>query len=157
MQVPGGLERVALDADGRPGSTRRVPRPPGATVLDVRLDGSWLVRQADDEGGSLLELWPQGDSSRAVVGGTEPLGTSDPLTAASPDGAWRAACGSDDVVILAVVPGSSVRRLTPPFSPGLIQITFVSDNQTIVMLSRDHRVYEWDLPAAARGLESLGF
>jgi hypothetical protein len=157
VQVPGGLERVAIDADGRPGAARRVPRPPGATVLDVRLDGSWLVRQADDEGGSFVELWPQGDSARAVAAGTEPLGSSDPLTAASPDGAWRAACGSDDVVVLASVAGSSVRRLTPPFLPGVLHIAFVSDCRKIVMLSRDHRIFEWDLPAAARGLESLGF
>jgi hypothetical protein len=74
VQVPGGLERVGLDADGRPGASRRVPRPPGATVLDVRMDGAWLVRQADDEGGSFLELWPHGDSARAVAAGTEARG-----------------------------------------------------------------------------------
>jgi hypothetical protein len=157
VQMPGGLEHVALDADGRPGATRRVPRPAGATVLDVQVDGSWLVRQADDEGGGFLEIWPDGESARAVAAGSESLGESAPLTAASPDGAWRAACGSDDVVVLASAAGSSERRLTPPFSPGLIQIVFVSDSQKLVMLSRDHRVFEWDLPAAARGLESLGF
>jgi eukaryotic-like serine/threonine-protein kinase len=157
VQVPGGLERVAIDADGRPGAARRVPRPPGATVLDVRLDGSWLVRLADDEGDSFLEIWPQGDAARAAAAGTEPLGASEPLTAASPDGAWRADCGSDDVVVLASVARPSVRRLTPPFSPGFVRIGFIVDSHKIVMLSRDHRVFEWDLPAAARGLESLGF
>jgi hypothetical protein len=79
------------------------------------------------------------------------------LTASSPDGAWRAACGSDDVVVLVSAAGASVRRLTPPFSPGLIHIAFSTDSQKLVMLSRDHRVFEWDLPAAARGVESLGF
>jgi hypothetical protein len=126
-------------------------------VLDVRLDGSWLVRLSDDEGGRYLELWPEGDAARAVAAGTGLLGASEPLTAASPDGAWRADCRADDVVVLASAAGPSVRRLTPPFTPGFVRIAFIADSQKIVMLSRDHQVFEWDLPAAARGLESLGF
>lgn len=158
VQVPGGLERVVLDAGGRPGAARRVPRPPGATVLDVRSDGAWVVRQADDEGGSSVDFWPQGEAARAVAAGAGEAGERDPLTAVSPDGRWRAVGGPDDVLeLFSSAPGGRVRRLIPPFPAGVVHVSFVDGNQKLVMLTRDHRIFGWDLTEVSRGLGALGF
>ena len=151
LQVPGGLERLAIDESGKPGKTVRVPRIPGSTVLDVVPDG-WLVSVTDDEGGKSCEMWPGGDPEQARP--AEFADESAVVGAAGPDGV-RAVLGSDGVIEVTRVDGNRM-RLVLPHDPGVRAMAFSRDGGRLLVLTRLHRVCTSDLAELSKTLDGMG-
>jgi eukaryotic-like serine/threonine-protein kinase len=151
LQVPGGLERLAIDESGKPGTSKRVPRVPGSTVLDVRGDGSWLVSVTDEEGEKACELWPGGDPDQAQATNL-PGEKSSRITA---EGKGASATLDDDGAIAVLDQGRRM-RLIPPLDPGIRALGFCREGNRLLGLTRLHRVFTWDLAELSKALDELG-
>lgn len=152
LQVPGGLERLAVDESGNPGKTVRVPRVPGSTVLDVLANGDWRVVVTDEEGGKACELWPGGDPDRAQPA-TPPAEAAFRISAAS--GGLSAALVESGVIELRAADGQR-RQLSLPLDPGVKALAFSRDGNQLIVLTRLHRVFSWDLAKFSAALDELG-
>lgn len=151
LQVPGGLERLAVDDAGKPGRTVRVPRVPGSTVLDV-VPGGWRVAVADEDGGKSCELWPGGDPDRARP--TEFPVESTAVTATGPAGVSARLEGDG---VIEVSGGNSGRmRLVLPRDAGVRAMAFSRGGDRLIVLTRLHRVFTWDLATLSATLDDLG-
>lgn len=144
LQVPGGLERVAVDPHGRPGKVEPLTRVPGAVVLDVEPGGDWLVSVPDEEGNPSRERWPGGDSNKAL-----PADAS-----ASPGGSGIEVRGSE--VITTSAAGGPL-RLTLPNPVGIADACMTRDGSQVIALTKDHRVVSWSIQTLARTLDEAGF
>ena len=153
LQVPGGLERVALDAGGIPGAKQRVKRMPGASVRDVRPDGTWVVRVPDEEGHFVHETWPSGDADSAFLLDNAPEPTD--ATTARHQASGRTARWEDGRIHVTGPAGRS-QILTLPDHGGIAALVFSADGQRILGVTRTHRVFFWDLPALAAALSRAG-
>jgi eukaryotic-like serine/threonine-protein kinase len=154
IQVPGGWERMAVDSAGKTGVPARVPKVPGSTVLDVRPDGGWIVSTEDEEGNTTCELWPGGNSDEARPVGSPP----DPdttVTATHPASGQSATLAEGDTIVVRR-PDGSQQRLIPPLDPGVRALRFSSDGQRLLVLTRLHRVFSWDLAELAAALDANG-
>lgn len=151
LQVPGGLEKLGIDAEGKPGVTSRVPRVPGSTVLDVSPEG-WLVAVTDEEGGESHELWPGGDAGQARPVDEPGVHTSGIRTEGE---GGIATLGSDGGIEVQRRDGTKL-RLVPPLDPGIRAMKFSKDGSRLIVLTRLHRVFTWDLAALSATLDGLG-
>ena len=142
VQVPGGLEKLSIDAQGKPGSSTRVPRVPGSSVLDVRPDG-WVVSVSDEDGNQFQELWPDGDPDQAKP--IEATVAKEPPIGARHESSGLTVSLNDGDVIELRYPDGRTMKLTPPMNPGVKALWFSPDAETLVMLTRTHRVFSWDL------------
>jgi WD40 repeat protein len=152
IQVPGGLERLTIGPDGKPGATKRVPRVPGSSVLDVLPDGGWRVSVIDEEGEKSCELWPGGDPEKAqpaeppAMPSTKVTATNGELTATL-----------DGHGAIELVGGDGRRmRLILPLDPGIRALGFSRDGKQLIALTRLHRIFAWDLEELAGRLDELG-
>ena len=154
IQVPGGLERMTIDPKGKPGASLRVPKVPGSTVLDVRPDGGWIVSMQDEDGKTACELWPGGNSEEAhpVEPPPDPEMT---ITATHPASGQSATLAGDDTIVVRRADGS-VLRLIPPLDPGVRALRFSHDGKRLLVLTRVHRVFSWDLTFLAAELDANG-
>ena len=151
LQVPGGLEKLAIDTAGKPGVPSRVPRVPGSTVLDVLPEG-WLVALTDEEGGESHELWPGGDPDQARPAAAPRVKTGGVRTNG---GGGTATLGTDGEIQVQRSDGTRL-RLVPPFEPGIRAMTVSKDGSRLILLTRLHRVFTWDLAALSATLDRLG-
>jgi WD40 repeat protein len=151
LQVPGGLEKLAIDANGNPGVTSRVPRVPGSTVLDVLPEG-WLVAVTDEEGGESHELWPGGDPDQARPASAPGAMASEVRT----KGEGGVATVGNDGAIQVQRPDGTRLRLVPPLEPGIRAMAFSKDGSRLILLTRLHRVFTWDLAGLSAALDRLG-
>ena len=146
VQVPGGLDRVAVNEKGEPEAPKKILRPPGSSVISMLPDGSWLVRILDEDGLQTMERWPNGESSKAL-----PASISDVSPAADlkskihPDGSIR------------VVGDAIPFRLIPPQSATPISLVLSKEGHHLIALCADHRVLAWDLTALRSALMNEGF
>lgn len=146
VQVPGGLERVAVNEKGEPEAPQRIVRPPGSSVSSLLPDGSWLVRILDDEGLQTMERWPNGDSAKAVPASDPPtFPTADSKNKIYPDGS------------IGVVGDAIPFRLIPPQSANPISLALSKEGHLLIALCADHRVLAWNLPALQSTLVNEGF
>ena len=144
VQVPGGLERVPVDASGVPGPPQPVSRPPGSTIVRTDAGGAWLVRLAGDDDTFSWQRWPDGDFRKALD--TEP----DPP--ASPATLTISAGGSIDLI-----PSGIPLRLTPP-PMAIPQSLLLSPDRTLLFtLAAGHRVFTWRLTELTAALDAEGF
>lgn len=153
IQVPGGLERLSLGPDGKPGATKRVPRVPGSSVLDVLPDGGWLVSVRDEEGEKSCELWPGGDPGKAQP--AEPPAEPSPEVTATA-GKLTAMLDDDGAIELLGRDGTRM-RLILPLDPGIRALGFSRDGKQLIALTRLHRIFAWDLEKLSVRLDELGF
>lgn len=154
IQVPGGLERMTIDSAGKPGATVRVPKVPGSTVLDVRPDGGWIVSMQDEDGQTAHELWPGGNSEQAHPVGSPP-DLEMAITATHPASGQSATLAEGDTTVVRRADGS-VMRLIPPLDPGVRALRFSNDGRCLLVLTRLHRVFSWDLTVLAAELDANG-
>ncbi len=153
IQVPGGLERLSIGRDGKPGATKRLPRVPGSSVLDVLPDGGWRVSVIDEEGEKSCELWPGGDPEKAQP--AEPPAARSPKVTAT---AGELTATLDDLGAIELVGADGKRmRLILPLDPGVRALGFSRDGRQLIALTRLHRVFAWDLEKLAVRLDDLGF
>jgi DNA-binding beta-propeller fold protein YncE len=152
LQVPGGWERLAIDAAGKPGPPSRVPKVPGSTVLDVRPDGGWIVAVADESGEQSGELWPGGDPERAQAVPLPPAVS--PAIAAAAAG-LSAVVDDEGAIVVSRADGSRL-RLMPPLDPGIRALRISPDGGRLIVLTRLHRVFSWDLAELSKSLDGLG-
>ncbi len=154
IQIPGGLERMTIDSEGKPGGFLRVSKVPGSTVLDVRTDGSWIVSMEDEDGTTSCELWPGGNAknARQIEMPPEP---QPEITASHPPSGLSAMLSNGDTVVIRQRDGSE-RRLTPPRDPGVRALRCSQDGRRLLVLTRMHRVFSWDLDELADALEASG-
>lgn len=146
VQVPGGLERVVVDAEGEPGERRQVKRVPGAMVLDVRQNGDWLVSVLDDGGGRGFELWPAGDKDKvAILEG--PPSTPDVPAARILD---------EETIALNDTDGKPL-KLTSPNRPGIVATCRSRDGVSLIAVTKSHRVVSWDLEKLRKALDGANF
>ena len=143
--VPGGLERVAVDAEGVPGERRQVKRAPGATVQDVRQNGDWLVAVLDDEGNRGFELWPAGDRDKAAA-----------LAGPPPTDAPAARILDEETIALNDTDGTPL-KLTAPNRPGIVAVCRSRDGGRLIAVTKAHRVISWDLEKLRQALDGAGF
>lgn len=152
IQVPGGLERLSIGPDGKPGATKRVPRVPGSSVLDVLPDGGWRVSVIDEEGEKSCKLWPGGDPEKAqpaeppAMPSTKVTATTGELTATLDDHGAIELVGRD----------GKRMRLILPLDPGIRALGFSRDGKQLIALTRLHRIFAWDLGELAGRLDELG-
>jgi WD40 repeat protein len=151
LQVPGGLEKLPIDAEGKPGIPTRVPRVPGSLVIDVSPEG-WLVAVTDGEGGESHELWPGGDPDQARPAAAPATPSAEVRTKGEGGTATVAADGAIHVQR----PDGTRLRLVPPFEPGIRAMAFSQDGRRLILLTRLHRVFTWDLAELAATLDRLG-
>lgn len=154
IQVPGGLEKMTIDAAGKPVDPERVPRVPGSTVLDVRPDGGWIVSVEDEDGNTACELWPGGNSTEARPT-EEPPDPATTITATHPASGQSATLAEGDTIVVRRADGSEL-RLIPPLDPGVRALRFSPDGQRLLILTRLHRVLSWDVTALAAALDANG-
>jgi len=154
LQVPGGLERLTIDASGKPGASERLPKVPGSTVLCILPDGGWLVKVKDEDGKESCELWPGGDSAGARPATTPAEGDKE-VSARHRNSGHKAALTNGGVIEVQGAQGPEV-RLTPPLSPGVRALQFSPDGSRLFALTRQHRVISWNLPELSMALDRLG-
>ncbi len=153
IQVPGGLERLSIGREGKPGATKRVPRVPGSSVLDVLPDGGWRVSVIDEEGEKSCELWPGGDPEKSQP--AEPPAARSPKVTAT---AGELTATLDDLGAIELVRADGRRmRLILPLDPGVRVLGFSRDGRQLIALTRLHRIFAWDLEKLAVRLDELGF
>jgi WD40 repeat protein len=153
VQVKGGLERVPIDSNGRPGQARRVPRQPGTTIIDVTDDGTWLVTSIDPEAPP-CEAWSGGDPDTARP---VPLPAKHENVVQSRDGSRRARHLDDDVIEYSSTSHTASWRLTPPERLGVRACVFSPDGERLFVLGREHRVFTWELGTLREELARRGF
>jgi WD40 repeat protein len=152
IQVPGGLELLSIGPDGKPGATKRVPRVPGSSVLDVLPDGGWRVSVIDEEGEKSCELWTGGDPEKAQP--AEPPAARSPKVTAT---AGELTATLDDLGAIELVRVDGRRmRLILPLDPGVRALAFSRDGRQLIALTSLHRIFAWDLEKLAVRLDELG-
>jgi hypothetical protein len=144
IQVPGGLERVRVDADGFPGKPERLTRVPGSTVLDVTAGGQWLVSVLNEDGETNRELWPDGDSTKARAHQETIPRTSRGIEVRGNEVRVPAADGT-------------TRRLTVPNAAGIADAAVTPDGSQVIIVNMDHRVMSWRVKTLADTLDAAGF
>lgn len=144
LQVPGGLERVAVDYEGRPGAVEPLARVPGSVVLEVDPRGDWLVQGIDEDGNPTRERWPGGDSNQSVAdeGATAPAASGLELR-------------GDRVITRD--PAGRLLRLGIPNPIGIADACMTPDGSQVIALTKDHRVVSWSLETLGRTLDASGF
>ena len=154
LQVPGGLERLTIGADGTIESHERLPKVPGSKVLGVQSDGGWIVSLKDEDGGTSCEVWPGGNPAQArpatVPGGVEKS------VAAVHAASGQSAALTDDGAIEWRRADTTLTRLMPPLNPGVRALSFSQDGRQLIILTRQHRVFSWDLSELSEKLDELG-
>ena len=154
VQVPGGLEKIGINGKGQPGTPTRVPRVPGSSVLEVRPDGGWLVSVSDEEGNQSHELWPGGNSDQART--IEATLVKEPPIRARHDPSGLTASLNDGDIIELRFPDRGTMKLTPPMNPGVRALWFSPNAEKLVILTRTHRVFSWDLEELDATLKADG-
>jgi hypothetical protein len=153
VQVPGGLERVPIDATGQPGVPTRVPRQPGTTVIDVTEDGTWLVTSIDPDAPP-CEAWTGGDPSTARPA---LISAQDWREVKTMDGRSSARISEDDVVRYSPADHPVSWQLIPPERLGVRACAFSMAGDRLFLLGREHRLFAWDLERLRKELEKLKF
>jgi hypothetical protein len=146
VQVPGGLERIAVNAEGVPGERRPVKRVPGATVHDVRPDGQWLVAVLDDLGDRVWELWPAGNPEQATV-----------LDSPPPTPDQTAAKILDEETIEHTDANGLPLKLTAPNRPGIVATCLSKGGARLIAVTKAHRVISWEIGKLRDSLNAAGF
>lgn len=157
VQVPGGLERVHLDADGRPQVPQPVKRPPGSAVAAIQPDGGWIVRLADpDAGEESWERWPGGDSAQATPWPDVPA-RPEPLVASAAHARASARLLPGDVLSVSAAGADQADEIILPESLGVRGLAFDQDGIRVILVSKEHRVFSWDLARLRAALRDAGF
>ncbi|MES2475550.1 MAG: WD40 repeat domain-containing serine/threonine protein kinase [Verrucomicrobiota bacterium] len=153
LQVPGGLERLAVDENGKIAAPTRLPRVPGSTVLDVLSNGDWIVSVMDEDGNDSRELWPTGNFEEA-----RPLkkaaALKSPVVSAAADGRSATLIHEDEIEVRNS--DGKRLRLVPPLNPGVRGLAFSADGERLLILTRNHRVFSWNLGELAAALDAQG-
>ena len=154
LQVPGGLEKLPVNANGTTRTAIRLPKVPGSRVLGVRPDGGWIVSVSDDEGNQSCELWPGGnpDQAQRGIAPPEPAG---PITTSHPASGAAADWTDAGVIVVRKADGWTL-RLIPPLNPGGRALRFTRDGKELLLLTRTHRVFSTNLEILSRALDDLG-
>jgi serine/threonine protein kinase len=146
LQVLGGLESIAIRADGVPGVVEKIARIPGSSIMNVDESGAWLVRIMDDEEKYFYEIWPKGDTRQAI-----PAEVPDEKVR-SPNHAMIYPDGRISVTFMGVR-----LLLTPPPSAVPRSAILSTTGDQIFVLCHQHRVLAWDLLALTKALKAEGF
>jgi hypothetical protein len=154
LQVPGGLERLTIDASGKPGVSERLPKVPGSTVLNVQPDGAWLMKVKDEDGKESCELWPAGNATAARPAAMPEEAAKEAYASHQASG-QSARLTNGDVIEVRRTQGKEM-RLTPPLNPGVRAVQFSTDGRCLFVLTRQHRVFSWDLAGLSAALDGLG-
>ncbi|MBC8126207.1 MAG: WD40 repeat domain-containing protein, partial [Gloeobacteraceae cyanobacterium ES-bin-144] len=152
LQIPGGLERLKIDGNGKPGESQRIKKVPGSRVITVRSDGGWIVSVLDEDGNSSCELWPGGNSEQASPA-VEPLIKPELFTTGRQG--QTASLIAGEVIEVKQADGTK-RRLIPPLDPGVRALAFSQDGHQLMILTRLHRVFSWDLTGLSSALDTIG-
>ena len=142
LQVPGALQKLTLDPSGKINTVEDLDRVPGSNVLDILPNGDWIVRQLDEDGGSEIERWIQGDFDnfqpapgwmpRQLALGVERLG--------------------DEVLVVS----DENLTLTLPRPMQIIALEFSPDRKILYGATSDHTIFEWNLPELKTKLWGYG-
>ncbi len=140
LQVPGALETLNIDSQGRLLAPVKLQRVPGTRVETVFDNGDWLVTVRDEDGEEVLELWPGGDFEQAreldkTMNSFDALsqGVSQPSTATVVVDDWW---------------------LTLPEGEEVLQVFLCP--KRVVVLTKDYQIYDWNLSLLARSLREVG-
>ena len=149
LQVPGALEKVRVNPEGKFLFRENVPRFPGMKILSVEENGDWLVSGKNEDGKIIFERWPKGNSS-APIELKNAYKPESPLSDSVKN--LQARVGQDQRIIIS---GRHELILTPPDSVRLRQILFLHDR--LLGITESYRLLEWHLSDAERTLENLDF
>lgn len=152
VQVPGGLEKLAVDERGVPSAPIPVDRPPGTKVVDVLETGDWIVTSKDPDAPP-CQLWPMGDATKLREAAL-PAGNGGVIQLAKPE--LQAVIQPQDVVVL-TEQGRQLMRLLPPETIGIRSGVFSADGTRLYLMGRDHRVFTWELERLKSELTSRKF
>jgi hypothetical protein len=145
VEVPGGLERVSVSAEGLPGVPAQVKRPPGSRVIDVLENGTWLMSLPDDQGNERFQGWPDGDSARAIAMNRDGEKPSSKVTII------------DGATLETTAPDGSTMRLIGPNLPDFAGACRSGNPARVIAVTKDHRVFSWNLDELARVISREGF
>lgn len=145
VQVPGGLERVSVSPEGEPGEPSQVKRPPGSRVIDLMEDGTWLMSVTDDQGNETFQGWPDGDSTKAIAMDRDGEEPSDRVRLI------------DGATLETTAPDGSTMRLIGPNLPDFAGACRSGNPARVIAVTKDHRVFSWNLDELARVISREGF
>ncbi len=153
VQVPGAIERLSVDHDGKITGVDPLDRVPGTSIISIDPQGVWTVRVLDEDGSATLERWPSGDPEA-----TQPLEADaqfelDLRSAADSRRNQRARVTQEETVQLT---GKRNLILTPPLQTRFQQILLTADGNRLIGISQDYRLFDWDLTRIDQQLASLG-
>ncbi|MGL5019980.1 MAG: protein kinase domain-containing protein [Luteolibacter sp.] len=137
LQVPGSLETLDLDANGRVIEVREIERVPGTKVIEVRPTGDWLVEVRDEDGDLAQEIWPNGDMEKR-----QPMMADDGF--------------SHQMLSLGGKIQAGGWTLTLPLGWEAQEVFYLEKQQRVIVLTRDYRVCEWDLRALEKEMRESG-
>lgn len=135
VQIPGGLERMMVSDEGEILEVEKLSRVPGTKVVEVFPTGEWLMSVLDEDGVKSLEIWPKGNSEEARMPETHEVIERESASEA------RVIRHLDWVLPL-------------PQGEVLSDYFVVDQDRRVVALTRDYRIYEWDLEALDGALKS---
>ena len=139
LQVPGALEVLALDSQGRVLKKQKLARVPGSKVLDIRTDGDWVVEVRDEDGEVQRQIWPQGDFGKPTDLGPE------------------AESGVEESEKKGDVVTFKEWTLTLPHGGTVLQSFPLEEEERVIVLTSDYLVCDWDLGLLKDELSRLGF
>jgi len=151
LQVPGALEKIRVSPEGKFLLREKVPRTPGMKIRSVEENGDWLVSGKNEEGETIYERWPKGNSKTPLS--LDSLPTPERSLHASSE-SFQAQVGRDQRIMISE-PHELI--LTPPETVRLHQILYFNRGHSLLGITEAYRLVEWELHDAERILQKLGF
>jgi len=141
VQVPGDLEILKIERNGKVSGKEEFKRVAGAKVKDVLEGGDWVVEKMDEDedGNTTIQqlLWKGGDDEKVEE--------------------WQGSIAESNVSHEGGVVLYGEWTLTLPKGGEVLAVFPLSESERIVVLTKDYQVCEWDLKVLREELERLSF
>lgn len=154
LQVPGGLERIEIAENGKISIPTRLPKVPGSSVLDVLKNGDWIVSVLGEDGNPYCEVWVEGNSEKSKP---MPQPVEERSIMAEHETKGQSAILAKENEIELLTREGLRMRLMLPLNPGVRRLAFSPDGNQLLILTRQHRMFSWDLRELTANLDARGF
>lgn len=127
IQVPGALETLDIDEQGKIIDTNTVQRVPGSKVINILPSGDWHMQILNEDGSQTQELWSQGNPSKAIPWQPQSDETTNKIT------------------YLESTISYNDWKLTLPKGNQILQVFTIDNGTKILALTTNYNIFEWDL------------
>ncbi|MGJ8672391.1 serine/threonine-protein kinase [Rubritalea sp.] len=138
LQVPGALEVLNLDEEGKFLAVEEIERVPGMMVEEVLENGDWIVEMREEDGRISRKVWPDGDFNQARDWSMDKILPQSEVS----DTNGRVRIGD--------------WALTQPQGELVQQVFVLDDEERVIVLTKNYTICEWDLAVLRKELNKLG-